>query len=189
MRLPRDSVERLKRILIGFPSNLIDTPHPESSRRAGARLVSHASPKIAWLTDINGSRTRAKIFSAKFERERTGPRRACVTVSHAAARFASFLRKARFLHRALFSLSLSPTEYEYLRRDARLAVVDHTQKPLDENRKRNRDAQKLSRGARAVFPTSLIKCFLWYRLYRVYWVQDLKEYILLLDRRSLLYIL
>lgn len=133
---------------------------------------------------------RARKYFRRSSRE-NGPVRGeralpLATRPHASPRF---FENARFLHRALFSLSLSPTEYEYLRRDARLAVVDHTQKPLDENRKRNRDAQKLSRGARAVFPTSLIKCFLWYRLYRVYWVQDLKEYILLLDRRSLLYIL
>lgn len=68
-------------------------------------------------------------------------------------------------------------------------MVDYTQKPLDENRKRNRDAQKLSRGARAVFRAFLIKSlesnggkdsFLRYRIF-MNSIWDLKEYILLLD--------
>lgn len=155
-RLPRASVERLERILIGFPSNLIDTPHPERElqRRAGARLVSHASrsPNFAWLTDINGSRTRAKIFSAKLDRENEPVRgqRALplATRPHASPRFFENSRALRPLSPLLPS---RPPNTKYLRRDARLAVVDHTQKPLDENRKRNRDAQKLSRGARASF--------------------------------------
>lgn len=140
----------------------------------------------------HGRALSAKIFSAKLGRANRSAW-ACVTVSHAAARFASFLRK-RALPPSSAPLSLSvsvsrsQSEYEYLRRDARLAVVDDTQKPLDENRKRNRDAQKLSRGARAVFPRFLIKWFLWYRLYEVYWIQDLKQYILLLDLENVYYI-
>lgn len=40
-RLPRASVERLERILIGFPSNLIDTPHPE--RESSSVELEHVS--------------------------------------------------------------------------------------------------------------------------------------------------